>query len=313
MTLMTEALPSIESSGGRAFWFEASDGARLRGAAWDAEDGTRAGTALLLNGRTEFIEKTLEPVAELRRRGYAVWTLDWRGQGLSQRPLPNRHKGHVGDFGEYLDDLARFLDSHLEPGLKPPLVMLGHSMGGHIGLRFLRDRPGRFAAAAFSAPMIDIAVPRQARPLLRSLAWAGGKTPLATRYLPGHGDQRRADQRFEDNPLTSDRARFDRVRAQVAANPDLALGGPTLGWLNAAHASIATLTEPAYAAAIETPVLIVTAGDERIVDSAAQRRLAGLLPNGRIETLPGARHELLIEADRHRTAFWRHVDAFLPR
>ena len=44
-----------------------------------------AGTCVLLNGQTEFIEKYFEVIDELRGRGFAVATMDWRGQGGSGR------------------------------------------------------------------------------------------------------------------------------------------------------------------------------------------------------------------------------------
>ena len=49
-------------------------------------------------GRAEFIEKYFEVVRDARARGFAVAMLDWRGQGLSERALPNARKGHVHDF-----------------------------------------------------------------------------------------------------------------------------------------------------------------------------------------------------------------------
>ena len=66
---------------------EASDGVRLRGALWRASDpdGSCRGLVLLLNGRTEFVEKCALPAAALVARGFAVASVDWRGQGLSPR------------------------------------------------------------------------------------------------------------------------------------------------------------------------------------------------------------------------------------
>ena len=68
------------------------DGDRLRTAIFDAAPGTpRRGVCVLLNGQTEFIEKYDEVIGELQGRGFAVATLDWRGQGGSQpRPAQSR-------------------------------------------------------------------------------------------------------------------------------------------------------------------------------------------------------------------------------
>src|SRR5499426_1951201 len=73
------------------------DGVSLRFARWAPPPG-RKGTVCLFQGRSEFIEKYFETVRDLRARGFAVATLDWRGQGLSQRLVGDRYRGHVGSF-----------------------------------------------------------------------------------------------------------------------------------------------------------------------------------------------------------------------
>ena len=84
------------------------DGVSLRFARWHPPPG-RKGTVCMFQGRAEFIEKYFETVRELRARGFAVATLDWRGQGRSERALDDPRKGHVGDFSEYELDLDAFM------------------------------------------------------------------------------------------------------------------------------------------------------------------------------------------------------------
>ncbi len=71
-----------------------SDGVVLRFARFDPPAG-RKGTLCVFQGRAEFIEKYFEVVRDARARGFAVAIIDWRGQGLSERALPNARKGHV--------------------------------------------------------------------------------------------------------------------------------------------------------------------------------------------------------------------------
>ena len=68
------------------------DGVSLRFARWHPPPG-RKGTVCLFQGRAEFIEKYFETVRELRARGFAVATLDWRGQGGSERALVRSAQG----------------------------------------------------------------------------------------------------------------------------------------------------------------------------------------------------------------------------
>jgi lysophospholipase len=84
------------------------DGVSLRFARWAPPPG-RKGTVCLFQGRSDFIEKYFETVRDLRARGFAVATLDWRGQGMSDRALPDRRKSYVRSFSEYQIDLDCFI------------------------------------------------------------------------------------------------------------------------------------------------------------------------------------------------------------
>ena len=116
----------------------------------------------LLQGRAEFIEKYFETVRDLRARGFAVATFDWRGQGLSERALSDRRKGHVRNFSEYATDLEAIMDQVVLPDCPPPIFALGHSMGGAIGIRACHDGSRWFDRMVLSAPMIALAGRRKA-------------------------------------------------------------------------------------------------------------------------------------------------------
>ena len=52
----------------------------LRFARWDSP--SQRGTVCVFGGRGEFIEKYFETITELRRRGFAVATMDGAGKGI---------------------------------------------------------------------------------------------------------------------------------------------------------------------------------------------------------------------------------------
>jgi len=297
----------IEASGGAVHWLE-SGGVRLRAASWP---GAGAGTVLLLHGRTEFIEKYLETVAALRQRGFAVWTMDWRGQGRSARLLPDPLANHVRSFEDHLHDLDSLL-AVAEPLHQPPFLILGQSMGAHLALRLMARPPGVFERAVLVAPMIDFLrpnrMPLRAAHLLASLACAVPR--MAGRFSPG---TRRIPDRnlaFEANPLTSCARRFAADLAWLD-RPGLVVGGATWGWLRAAAASVAVMRRPAFASQVTAPLLMVLAGADAIVDNVAARRLAQRLPSARLVEIEGARHELLREHDSHQTQLWAAIDGFI--
>ncbi len=306
---MTPALDSL-----RAHFIITPSGARLRTAVFErAEDSKARGPCVLLHGQTEFIEKYAEVIDELRGRGFGVATFDWRGQGASTRALADPLKCHVGDFREYDEDLATFPEQVIKPmGVAPPLA-LAHSMGAHILLRTLHDRPRTFSAAVLSAPMMAVSTrgqPAWVAALATTVMNAAGRS---TDWVMGMADRDPLKLHFEDNLVTSDRKRWAQVQALIAKNPDIRLAGPTWGWLKAANASMAREMAPGYAQAIETPVLVCGAGKDRIVLTAAAHEFATRLPRGTYVEFEDAEHEILMENDSIRARFWKAFDAFVAR
>ena len=161
--------------GVEALWLTASDGVRFRVAVW--AEGAK-GTVILLPGRTEYAEKYGRAARDLAARGFATLVIDWRGQGLSDRALPDRMVGHVADFAEYQLDLDAALALADEMGLPEPRYLMSHSMGGCIGLRALmRNLP--FKAAAFSAPMWGISMAAWMRPVAQMISSLSGMIGMA--------------------------------------------------------------------------------------------------------------------------------------
>jgi lysophospholipase len=281
----------------------AADGSVLRVARWLPSGGTR-GTVVILNGRTEFVEKYFEVIGDLLRRHYAVATLDWRGQGLSGRLLRNAHKGHVRDFGLYVSDLRRMFTRFVEPACPRPYRALSHSLGGCIALHYLAQHPNSFASAIFSAPMWGIGRGAGTSATLRGLVALLDQLGLGSCYLPGRRDYGDSDRAFWGNPLTRDAERFARFVAQIDAEPRLALGGPTIHWAREAMRAIAAIHEPGFAEGIEIPIRVCTAGDDTVVSIAAQSAVAGRLANASQHIFEGAQHELLMERDAIRNRFY---------
>lgn len=306
-------------------YFTAGDGTAIRHAHWPALGGHRQGSILYLNGRTEFIEKTAEAYAILCRSGFDLWTFDWRGQGLSTRPLADPEKGHVTDYQCYLDDLHQLITDVTDlTERQGKTIMLAHSMGGHIGLRYLHDHPGLFDAAVFSAPMFDISV--NTAPLRWMNAtiirlgygehYALGTRPFRFVYNApddpsdnGRIDDYRAlSERFKI--LTHDAGRFMEIQRLIRDNRALALGGPTSDWLDATFRSINLTLAKGYAETIETPVLIIGGGQDKVVVTKRQETMARRLPNGEFRCFDQAAHELLVECDDVRLAFFEAFAAF---
>jgi lysophospholipase len=297
-------------SGAISGMIRTSDGIELRFARWNSLGGNR-GTVCVFNGRGEFIEKYFETVNELRQRGFAVATMDWRGQGHSSRQLPDRRKGHVENFSQYETDVNAFMQQVVLGDCPPPYLALAHSTGGAVLLRIAHSGKPWFERFVFSAPMIDLAGMSGsllARALARTLRFVG----LAEIYMPGPNSSPDQSPRFEGNELTSDKGRFDRNVGVVKADPTLAIGPPTVAWLNAAFDAFIPFQDPKYPSQIHRPTLILAAGADTIVSIPAIKQFAARLSAGSQGVIDGARHEILQEQDSCRAQFWAAFDAFVP-
>jgi lysophospholipase len=295
---------------GSVFAIHTSDGRRLRVATFAPEADAR-GTIALFPGRAEFIEKYFETIGELLARGYHVATMDWRGQGGSERDLADPRKGHIDDFALYQRDLDAFIGETLTLSCPRPWHALAHSMGAAILLDRAHSARSPFERLALIAPMIDIEglrFPKSARALADTLDMFG----LGAMFVPGGNGRSLVELPFDGNRLTSDPARFARNAEALAAAPHLAVGDPTVGWINAAFRLMKQFSAPEYARAIRAPALLFSCGRDRIVSSRAIERFARRLPVGHLVAIPGARHELLMERDELREQFWAAFDAFVP-
>jgi lysophospholipase len=301
-------------SGLQTRFIESRDGKRIRTGYWDAAPGTASrGVCVLLDGQTEFLEKYDEVARELSARGFQVAALDWRGQGNSERLVPDSLKAHVRDFADYDSDLAAFMDQVVKPLSPAPPLALAHSMGGHILMRALHDRPGLFKAAVATAPMMR-ALTRGYPPVVaRAVCYAENLVGQRDAWVWGMAERDPLKVTFEDNMVTSDRGRFARNTGYLAADPGIRLAGPTWGWLEAAYRSMHRAMSPGFPEAIQTPVLIVGAGRDRIVDTSAEREFASRLPHGKYLEFEDAEHEILMENDSIRARFWKAFDEFTAK
>ncbi len=290
------------------------DGVELRFARWDSPAGGKGdtrGTVCVFTGRSEFIEKYFETVRDLRQRGFAVATIDWRGQGHSSRQLPDPRKGHVESFADFEIDVETLMRLVVLPACPPPYYALAHSMGGAVMLRVAHSGRRWFERMVLAAPLIDLPQPRSSWPM-RVLMRTLRRTGLGDSYVPGSNVDRTRASGFPGNPLTSDPGRYARNAAILERDSTLGIGSPTVAWLDAAFDTVIEFRAADYASQIAQPVLMVAAGADTVVSAAAVRNFAARLPAGSHLTIEGARHEILQEQDCHRARFWAAFDAFVP-
>ena len=97
------------------------------------------------------------------------------------------------------------------------LHLLCHSMGGHILLRTLHKRPGTFAAAVMSAPMLRANTRGYPRWVARAVCTLQNLCGRGSDWVWGMEGRDPLHMAFEDNMVTSDRIRLARTQAALAA------------------------------------------------------------------------------------------------
>lgn len=290
---------------------QTADGFALRYCVFRTDTSPCKGTIVLLQGRNECIEKYGETCADLLARGFDVCTFDWRGQGGSTRFLHDARRGYVDDFAQYETDLEHMLSDVFLAEARPPFFMVAHSMGALVALLAAPRLENRIDRMVLSAPLLGLSAESLSPAVFGTITALMRYLGLGRLYV-GARSKGIAAVPFEKNKLTSDAKRF--ARNQVILDPanGLGLGGPTASWLRAAISAMDRVQQPTHMTAIRVPVLIVAAGAEQVVSNRAIESFGRRLRAGSMLPVPGARHELLQEADSYRDQFMAAFDAFVP-
>lgn len=293
------------------------DGRRLRYAVVDPKTPPKA-TIIIAPGRREFIEKKqYEWQAAMTARGFRQIYFEWFGQGLSDRFFTGnaRQRDHAeaGTFDRHVADLQSFYTSTLKPIIKIKLVVTGHSLGGHLMLRWLAEhRPPEVNAAILTAPMMTIGNEI-------FLATASSVSPLVCSHGRGdtyafsQHDYGTDDTKFADNPLSHDVERFAYMEQAFTQHPDLTVGGVTWGWMQEATRSIHLARRLGYLAAITTPCLTLSGEADQVTPPRSMSRPMNSIKNSSNLMIEGARHDLMNESDPYRNQAIYYIDEFLTR
>ncbi len=293
---------------GAAWWLQARDGVRIRVGLWHRE--AAAGTVLLFPGRTEYVEKYGRAARHFASRGFATLAVDWRGQGLADRLIDDAMAGHVLHFSDYQQDVEAVVGAARALDLPRPWHLLAHSMGGCIGLRAVMDGLD-VRSVVFSGPMWGIHMGPALRAFAWSLAWGLRQLGLGHVYAPSTaGEHYVLSEPFETNKLTNDREMWNYMARQIEAHPELGIGGPSLRWLHEALREMRTLAmRPSPA----LPCLTIVGSDEEIVDVGRIHDRMARWPGGRLEIVPGGRHETLMDTPAVQTRLFEMICNFYDR
>lgn len=305
----TEGNPRPENATGG--FFTTRDGKKIRYGLFAAVARPMRGTVVLLGGRNECIEKYFETIRDLAARGFGVAILDWRGQGGSDRLIRDRQRGYVRSFRDYTADLEQFFEEIVLPDCRGPYYILAHSAGAVIALLAAPSMVNRVRRMVLIAPFLTLPDLPVSIGTVRRICSFFCALGLGWLYA-AWGPRPRHTLPFEANKVTSDPQRYRRNTRIYEEYPQMALGGPTIRWLQAAAKASAAISDPDFMARIQVPLLIIAAGADQVVSTRAVEAYARNLRLGSLLMIDGAKHEILQEADLYREQFLAAFDAFVP-
>jgi len=253
----------------------APDGTAL---VYDAhEPASPIGAVLFLTGWSDHAGRWVPAATRLRDAGYATFVLDQRGHGRS-----GGRRGHLSRFSQLLGDLQAFRRI-VRQRTPAPQVLLGHSFGGLVVLRYLETQPLEpLAAAVISSPFLGLAFEPPGWKLAagRVLADLWPTLALPTGVATDHVSRDPAvNETYAHDPL---------VHQRMTAS----------AWREIQWAQRAV---PADAGRIEAPLLFLLAGEDHLTDAHLARGFAGAIKTPvEVRWYPEMYHEVLNDPQRER-------------
>jgi lysophospholipase len=285
-------------------------GARLRyGHA--APTAPAHGVIVIAPGYVSPAEEFFETARGFLKAGYAVWILDRRGQGGSDRWPGMGERAYLTSLSAEARDLHQFAVLVKSRARGAPMFLVGESLGGLIGLDVLNGDGTIFNAAAFSSPAIDFQTGNLPRGAVRVLTAFMSDIGFAGAYAPGQHDWRfNADDGGPQDLAMDDRARALASEGWFVAHPELREGGATNGFVQALFHAADVEEAKGWAAKITTPLLIGMVPDDKIAVPAAMQAACSEMPDCRLVRFPGAKHALFSDSDVTRSRWMTAIIDF---
>lgn len=214
-------------------------------------------------------------VSRLAGKNFACALYDQQGHGRS-----DGRRGHVERFGDWVEDLAGFVQfTQMHVPSETPLFLVGASLGAVIGINFLLTHTAPVAGMVTLGAAIvpTVRIPEWKKRLARRIMRVWPTMPVDDGV------------RFED--LTRDAGEREALAADPLFNRKLTLG--------AAHEIERNLElVMAMPHRIHTPMLMLAGSDDPVCDPEGTRQFASRLSatDKHIRIYPGMVHDLLHDA-----------------
>jgi lysophospholipase len=272
------------------------------------ENPNEVGAIVIVSGRTETYALYAEPIYDLAQKGYSIYIYDHRGQGFSGRMLANPQIGYVNHFDDYVDDMKTFVDTVVNATPHQRRFLLAHSMGGLVAGRYGLRYPNDFDAFALNCPMVRIDTTPY--PYLIAQAIVDINITLGKSDNFSNGQKPfNPNETFAKNDVTHSFLRWTTRHNAFIDNPTTQLGGASNHWIEESFEAGKNLLSNADQ--FQPPVLVLQAGEDKLVEVAQEQAFCAVAKNCKIVgPYKGAFHEMLRERDEVRDDVYAQIEKF---
>lgn len=255
---------------------EGVGGLRLYRQAWLPEGDPKA-AVVLIHGGAEHSGRYAWVAGKLTAHGYALHAIDLRGHGRSDGP-----RGYVDRFANAVEDVDRLVRLAIERHPGKPVFVLGHSMGGCLGVLYGMEHQSRLTGLVLSAPLAAIdGAPLPLRVIGRALSLVAPKAGVIQVDASGVSTDPEVVRAYREDPLVY----HGKLPARTVAEIADAVG-----------------TFPEGVCRITVPLLVMGSPDDTIVEYAGAELVHGRCgsEDKTLITYDGFAHEILNEPERQR-------------
>lgn len=244
---------------------------------------------VIVHGLSEFTKKYYEATYYFLTQGYNVFLYDQRCHGLSDRLTEKTELIHVDDFEDYVTDLDVYIDEVVLKEQNKPIFLYAHSMGGAVACLYMRKYGKKINRAVLSAPMIEPSTGKTPAFLARffmkrevSKGKAKAQWRFSQEFNPEHPFKNSSD---------ASEARFNYNLNMRKQNLYYQSTPMTSGWVY--NSLILKKRLLRIAEDISTPMLILSAEMDTVVNNKAQFDFEKKCESCEILTIKNAKHSML--------------------
>ena len=289
--------------------FTAHDGLSIR-CYHASHQGDAKGCIVMLHGYCGFWGKFHEMAEYYWRAGYEVFFIEHRGHGYSGRQIDGDDLVHVNSYNDYTRDIHQFMTEIVKPHIGDlKCIMFGHSMGGAIGALYLEQYPGVFDTAILSSPMFEIRTGGTSKLLVKLLLAKIKLLRQEKQPFPG-GNAWDGVPTYDKSSAMSE-PRYMYIFNQRLADSHYHTNRMSNGWGYASFRTTPKILKDAHK--IDIPILLLTSGNDALVDLEGHYRFADSTPNTEFVIYEGAKHELYNGTEEILEDYYARIFEFLEK